>query len=299
MVPRMHTTTAPAGRRVAGTTSTLLLVGFLTVIPLAYGGSLLLQLDDGFPWAIPAWVVVGTVAAAWGGTLVSTTAGALAGFAFGQVGYAVLSRLFTNTPWLMTPGEFAIDYAITVVVALASVAAGFIAWRLVSGRAALAGATPRGMMLVPAFAVIVVGGGTLFANAIAAVIPFGANRPTIEFSTDGVAVSPASWTAGPLYWTLDNVDLVDAEFAVFRIASDEERALLLTGEMGGTYENGSRLVGWYPLNGADTRVQPGYSLDAGRYLVLVVEALPDGHELGEEADRVVIDGLHAEFTVTD
>lgn len=299
MVPRMHTTTAPTGRRVAGTTSTVLLIGFLTVIPLAYGGSLLLSPGDGVPWAVPVWVVVGALAAAWGGTLVTSTVAALAGIAFGQVGYGVLSRLFSNTPWLMAPDRFAIDYAVTVVVALASVAAGFIAWRLIRGQAPFAGATPRAAVLVPAMAVLVVGGGTLFANLIAAVIPFGANRPTIEFTTAGVTVTPASWATGPLYWTLDNVDLVDAEFAVFRIASDEELALRLTGEMGGTYDTGSREVGWYALGAPESRIQPGQSLDPGRYLVLVVETLPENHELGEEADRVVIDDLYAEFTVTE
>jgi hypothetical protein len=282
-----------------GTLSTLLLVGFLVLLPMAFG-LVQLPMTDASPLGATAWLLVGALAALWHGGLLASVGGAAAGIGLGTLVYGGVSRAFTNTPWLMTPAEFAPRLGLTVAVCMGAVAVGHVLLSSLGGRSAPV-ASARGLAAVVMAGVLVVGGGTLYANAIRAVIPWGAVQPRIEFSTAGVAVQPATFASGPTYWTFANLDLeMPAEFAIFRVESDELKAQLLTGEMGGTYDDGARQVGWTLVGPpGQTGLRPGPELDPGHYLVLCVEPLPEGSELGEEADRVVIDGLNAEFTVSD
>lgn len=300
----MTTSNALASPSTAGTRFTALLVGFLTLLPMTFG-LVKLPVTDGVPIGAIAWCAVGGLAALWRGGLSATIGGAAAGLGFATVVYAGVSRAFTNTPWLMTPDRFALLLALTLALAMAAVAAGHILVSVLRGRPPFATASARGIAAALGLGVLVVAGGTLLAERIQAVVPFGANQPIIEFSGDGVTVTPSSFAAGPTYWTLKYLDLAQGDFAILAIASDEELALRLTGEMGGTYENGSRVMGWLPIGTAGASdIRPAGALGPGRYLILVVQALPEQVEGqldqgGQEADRAVVEGLYAEFTVTD
>ncbi len=305
-------TAAPArsnGTRYRGTGSTVALVGFLTITPMAYG-LVRLPVTEGVPLGALAWSVVGGLAALWRGTLVASLAGTLTGMAVAVVGYAGVSRAFTNTPWEMTPDRFALLFGMTVALAVAAVAAGYVLVSFLRGGAPFAGTRRRGVVGVLVVGVAVVAGGTLFAQSVQAVIPFGANRPTVVMARAGAQLSPSTFASGPTYWTFRNVDLpgsVDQpgyEVGILRIGSDAELALRLTGKMGGTYESGSRVLGWVGIPTIGTSGIRRGDLQPGRYLLLVVKALPPvveggGTIGGEDADRVVVDGLHIEFTVTN
>ncbi len=291
--PAATTTNAPQ----RGATSTVVLVGFLMLIPMAYGGYVLLPLADGIPVGVLAWIAVGGVAAFLRATLIASIGGAVAGLAFALFAYAGLSRLFTNTPWYLTPDRFALEFGLTVVIAMAAVAVGHVLVSFLRRRSPFAAATRRDFVRVFAIALLVVGGGTLFVERIQAVIPLGAIQPSVVVAHDNIQLSRSSAVTGPMYWTFDNVDLPDREVGILAISTDEEMALRKTGEMGGTYESGSRVLGWSSLWEAGRQTVIRSDLPPGRYLLLVVEPLPSGAEQNEDADRSVV--IDLEFEVTD
>jgi len=284
-------------------------VGFLTLIPLV-ARLVPLPITDGIPIGALAWSAVGALAALWRATLARTLASVAGAIGIAVIGVGALIRADTNTPWFLTPDRFAIDLGLTVVIALAAVVVGYLATSLLRGRKPLGDVNWRGLAAALLISVLAVGGGTLFAERIQAVIPFGAQRPALTISHDGVQLVPGGFASGPTYWTIMNLDLPGSadqpgyEVGILRIASDSERALRLTGEMGGTYESGSRVFGWIGIPSSGTSYIRRGDLEAGRYLLMVVETLPPQVEGqpdngGESADRVLVDNLYVEFTVTD
>ena len=285
------------------TASTVALVGFLVLIPMAYGGFVLLPLD-GIPLGALAWCVVGGLAVVWRGSLTATIGGSLAGIAIAVFVYAGASRLFTNTPWYLTPDQFALRLALTVAIAIATVAAGYLLISLLRGRSPLAGTTSRGITTILGIAILVVAGGTLFAERIQAIIPFGASQVTVVVEHDRMGFHRETTAPGPTYWTVRNVNLPAADIVVLRIGSDAELALRRTGEMGGTYEAGNQAFNWSGIPPAGTSSIRRGDLEPGRYLLLVVEPLPPQVEGqpdqgGADADRTLVDNLYLEFTITN
>ncbi len=283
--------------RQRGATSTVVLVGFLMLIPMAYAGYVLLPLADGIPVGVFAWFVVGGVAALVRAELIATIGGAIAGPAVALIAYAGLSRLFTNTPWYLTADRFAQELGLTIVIAMASVAVGHVLVSRLRRRSLFASATRRDFVRVFAIALLVIAGGTLFAERIQAIIPLGAIQPSVVIAHDNIQLTRASATSAPMYWTFENVDLPGHEAGVLAISTDEELALRKTGEMAGAYESGSRVLGWFSLPERGMRTVFRGDLPPGRYLLLVVEPLPSDAEQNEDADRSVV--IDLEFEVTD
>jgi hypothetical protein len=253
---------------------------------------------------IPGMVLlaVAGVGLAWvGGALPATLAGAAAGIGTGVAVSAVVHRAFGQTPWRMYALEFLPLLALTVGLVMGAIGIGWLIGAVVRARPRRPRLAGRGLVVALLAGAAVVGGGTLLAEAIQAVVPSNAQEVHVSVVDGAIRVEPATFTASrPTFLLME----ADAHLLYLPVTSDAEAAR----RMGGDLEDRDGLAGYIaPRELADTLRRSDFV--PGRYVLVAVEPqepideetvlIIDPDDPPPDTRTMRPDIAPVEFTVTD
>ena len=293
----MTTSTAPRGRTPR---MTALAAASVVLLCLMFG---LLALPIETP-PIPGVVLLAVAGAglAWvGGGLPATLAGAAAGIGTGVVVSAVVHRAFGQTPWRMYALEFLPMLAGTVALTMGAIGIGWLLGALVRARPGRPSPAGRGLAVALLAGAAVVGGGTLLAEAIQAVVPSNAQEVHVSVVDGAIRVEPATFSAArPTFLLME----ADTELLYLPVTSDAEAAR----RMGGDLEDRDGLAGYIvPRELAENLRRSDFP--PGRYVLVAVEPqepfdeetvlIVDPDDPPPDTRTMRSDIAPVEFTVTD
>lgn len=221
-------------------------------------------------------VVAGAFLAWVGGGLAATLAGAAAAIGIAVVASATAHRAFGQTPWRMYATEFLPLLAVTVGVVMAAIGAGWLIGSLLRGRDVAARSSGRSVLGALALGAVVVGGGTLIAEAVQAVVPANAQEVRVSVVGGAIRVDPATFSASrPTFLRME----ADAELMYLPVTSDADAQRRLSGDL----EDREGLAGYMvPRDLANNLRRVAF--EPGRYVLVAVEpAVP----LDEETVMIV------------
>jgi hypothetical protein len=252
------------------------------------------------PLGVAALVIAGAALAWARGGLAAALIGGSGAIGLAVVLSAFVHRAFGQTPWRMYAVEFLPLLALTVGMVVASLAAGWLAATLL-GRREPTAIRRRGLLGAAAVAVVAIGGGTLFAELVQAVIPTNAQEVRVTVVDGALHVDPAAFSAAePTYLLVQ----ADAELMYLPVSSDADAAR----RMGGDLVDREGLAGFIaPRELANNLRRIGF--EPGRYVLVAVEPqepidestilIVDPEDPPPDTRTMRTDIAPVEFTVTD
>ena len=246
-------------------------------------------------------LVVAGAGLAWaGGGLAATLAGAAAGIGTAVVVSALVHRAFGQTPWRMYALEFLPLLAITVGLAIGAMGLGWLIGSLVRGGSGPR-PTPRSLAGALVLGGAVVGGGTLLAEGIQAVVPSNAQEVRVSVVDGTLRVAPSTFSAArPIFVVME----ADAELMYLPVASDAEAQRRMSGDLVDRdglagyiaprdLANGLRRMGFAPGRYVLVAVEPQVPIDESTVLVV------DPDDPPPDTRTMRTDVAPVGFTVTD
>ena len=252
------------------------------------------------PLGMVVLVLAGAFVAWGGGGLTATLVGGCAAIGLAVLVSASMHRAFGQTPWRMYAIEFLPLLALTVGVVVASLAIGWLSVHMARPGQGI-GLRSRGLLAAAAVTIAVIGGGTLFAELIQAVIPANAQEVRVSVVDDGLHVDPATFSAArPTYLRME----ADAELLYLPVSSDADAARRMAGDLVdreglagyiGPRElvNNLRRTGFEPGRYVLVAVEPQEPIDESTVLIVDPEDPPP------DTRTMRTDIAPVEFTVTD